>query len=165
MMTQDQIKIQLDLVNQIVPKLEIYIDRHVSQLPNDVLELIKKTKVGPRVTTSGLESVDNILTGYYLAQIRLKEAYENPDEFKKTYFNQPLSSSNKTHTDTQTLKKQTKISIPITPEHILSHNTDTAQRSSSPITEPKIVIKIKPDVSKQKIQKTQTPPPVSKIDL
>ena len=155
MLGKDQIISELNLVDQIIPKLELYYDRQVRDLPKEVLDLIKKSKFAPETTASGLEKVSDIFTDFYLAQVRLKEANENPELFAKTYANVGKTPPPAPVTPSKTKTADQTIRITLKPS--------PGAKASAVKPTGKILAK-KPILPSQKPVQ-QTPPPGSQIKL
>lgn len=175
MLSQKQIKKQLDDNNVLIKELKPYITRQVEQLPQDIQDKLHDIQVGPKITTSGLESVKTILQNLYIAKYYLEEAYSDPKKFKKIYTqklapkpsskqkpppkpNAPQIKIGSETSKDKTVPKKEKIKISIGNPDSLQKQTENSKTESIPPTtkEPQ-----KPKVS----QKPTEPPPSSNIEL
>ncbi len=82
---------QKDFTDKLIEDLKPYTQRKVNQLPDNIIQDLHKIKIGPQITTSGIEPVKSILTDLYDVSILLEDAINNPEEFKKDYSNKPLA--------------------------------------------------------------------------
>lgn len=174
MLSQQQLQKELNKTTEIIKTLEKYSDRTVNQLPKETIDELNDLIVGPKTTSSGLEKVESILTSLYVSEMRLKEAYENPEKFKKTYSSSLKNSpSNTEKTDkTSSQKPQTiKVSLDNTSKDEKdetkkpSINLDLKSENDSKKENSPIKVKLKPDPDTTSKPPSATPPPSSSIKL
>lgn len=195
MLNQNQITNELDFTNSLLQKLEPYYSREVRDLPEALITELRKIKIGPKITTSGLEKVSNITLGLLIAKQNLEEALEDPEGFKTRYKNTKQTNTDmKKETNNKILKNSKPTTQEQLPKPVVKSTIETIKPVISPkpaekiqikienpinkkstITDnqppiannPPIKITIKPDITSQPKppKQTQTPPTASKIDL
>lgn len=149
---------QLDYNIALVEKLKPYYAREVKDLPNDVIKLVQNIKFGPKITTSGIESITSVLESLYVANYYLESAIDNPQQFLQLHSNNPTKKSDqpdatKINLTPPTNKPDDKI-ISIKPEN-------SSPTVTKPISNKKITINLNPTNK----QEDTTPPQITKIEL
>jgi len=175
MLTKNQINEQLTFTKDLIEQLKPYFEREVKELPTEIIDKIKTIKVGPQITTSGLEKVNNILLGLYVAENQLEDAYSDPEGFKKRNSSQPVTPAQKT-TVKPAIKPSTTPTTPVSePQPVAKIPIKIKPALRNPIAVPKpiqekIKIQIKPlepKAGKEAItsEPSPVPPSASKIEL
>lgn len=95
MTNQEFWKKNLEFNTSLVEKMEPFSDRKVSELPDNIKVDLQRIKVGPRITTSGLESVYSLLEELNLINSLLKQAIRDPEGFMKMYGRKKPTTINK----------------------------------------------------------------------
>lgn len=170
----------LEFNTSLVEKLEPFSDRKVSELPDNIKADLQKIRVGPRITTSGLESVYSLLGELYLINASLRQAIKDPVGFMKMYGGKkpttpstgstgsPQVSSGQANNPSSRAKLTTGQG-----QHLSTINRETKElRNKETGNKPVSKISIKPEQPTTPLRQdfagqanNDSPPPASKIEL
>lgn len=78
-MALEDLEQELKKIDQLLPKIEPFWQRHLSDLAKETLAELDNIKVIPAHTSGGLESVSSVINNLYMAKVNIKQELENPE--------------------------------------------------------------------------------------
>ncbi|MDD3687668.1 MAG: hypothetical protein PHE56_13000 [Bacteroidales bacterium] len=176
MLSSEEIKKRLDITNETIKNLELYKNRTIAQIPDNIKQNLRKLTVSQYMTASGFEKVTSILTRLYVSRYYLEKAYEDPEAFKEQY-SRPVVKPPSTTTP-KTPDRSIKIDIS-SDDKPTPPNTNEAITKPTPDQKPTIKINLNstPTSNQERISTStsstpstpsvppKNPPPSSNISL